>query len=72
MDEYLIANTTKTQRIELVRSWIPTDEAMDDAGDMDLFVLYADYINGEKEISECNAAFRAEDYADTAGSKLGG
>lgn len=58
MDEYLIANTTKSQRIELIKSWIPEDEAMDDSS-IDLWEMYRDYINGEKEISECNAAFHA-------------
>ncbi len=58
-EEYLIKNTTKQQRIELIRSWVPDDEAMD-CDDMELFDLYADYINGTKEIAECNAAFQAD------------
>ena len=56
MEKYLIANTTKEERIALIRSWIPEDEAMEDC-DIDLWDMYADYINGKKEISECNAAF---------------
>ena len=55
MDEYLIANTTKSERIALIRSWIPDDEVMDGC-DLDLFELYRDYIDGKKEISECNQA----------------
>ena len=56
MEKYLIADTTKAERIALIRSWIPDDEVMDGC-DIDLWDMYADYINGEKEISECNAAF---------------
>ena len=59
MNEYLIENTTKEQRIALIKSWIPDDEAMDDS-EIDLWDMYADYINGTKEISECNAAFSAD------------
>lgn len=59
MDKYLIKNTTKQERIELIRSWVPDDEAMD-GSDLELFDLYADYINGTKEIAECNAAFQAD------------
>ena len=55
MDEYSIANTTKEQRIALIRSWQPEDESMDD-NDMDLWEMYRDYIDGKKEIAECNAA----------------
>ena len=44
----------------MIKSWIPDDEAMDADGAPDLWDLYADYINGTKEISECNAAFHAE------------
>lgn len=31
-----------------------------DGCDIDLWDMYADYINGTKEIAECNAAFQAE------------
>ena len=30
MDEYSIKNTTKEQRIALIRSWQPEDESFDD------------------------------------------
>lgn len=56
MDEYSIANTTKEQRIELIRSWIPADEVMDE-NTVDLWEMYRDYIDGKKEIKECNEAF---------------
>ena len=56
MNEYLVANTTKEQRIELIKSWIPEDEAMDE-NDIDVWEMYRDYIDGKKEIAECNAVF---------------
>ncbi len=56
----LIKDTTKEERIALIKSWIPDDEAMDAEGAPDLWDLYADYINGTKEIAECNAAFHTE------------
>ncbi len=55
MDDYSIANTTKQQRIELIRSWQPEDESFDD-NDLDIWEIYRDYIDGKKEIAECNAA----------------
>lgn len=59
MNEYLIANTTKEERIKLIKSWTPEDEAFDD-DTVDMWEIYRDYIDGKKEISECNAAFNAE------------
>ena len=52
----LIADTTVAERIEIVRAWIPEDEAMDGC-DIDLWEFFDDYIKGKKEIAECNAAF---------------
>ena len=52
----LIADTTPRERMEIVRRWIPEDEAMEDC-DIDLWEYYDDYIKGKKEIAECNAAF---------------
>ena len=54
MEDYSIANTTKEQRIALIRQWIPDDDGIEDC-DMDLWDVYADYINGVKEIAEINA-----------------
>ena len=62
-NQYLISNTTKSERIAIIKSWIPEDEILDGC-DIDLWEMYADYINGKKEISECNAAFTAEYYMD--------
>ena len=59
MDEYSIKNTTREQRIALIRSWQPEDEKYDET-EIDIWEMYRDYIDGVKEIAECNAAFSAE------------
>ena len=56
MKSYLIKDTTKEERIELIRQWVPADEAMEDC-EIDLWDMYRDYINGVHEIAEINAAF---------------
>ncbi|MCQ2544473.1 MAG: purine biosynthesis protein PurH [Lachnospiraceae bacterium] len=56
MVDYSIKNTSKQERIELIRSWQPEDEVMD-SNDVDIWEMYRDYIDGKKEIAECNAAF---------------
>ena len=53
---YLIKETTKQERIELIRSWVPDDEVMDGC-DIDLWEMYRDYIDGKREIAEINASF---------------
>lgn len=55
----LIADTTMAERIEIIRQWIPADEALDES-DIDLWDFYDDYIKGKKEIAQCNAAFRPQ------------
>lgn len=60
MKSTLIKDTTKEERIALIRQWLPDDDGMNDDGGMDLWDLYADYINGTKEIAECNAAFHTD------------
>lgn len=55
MAKILISETTKEERIALIRQWIPDDDGLQDC-DMDLWEIYADYINGTREIAEINAA----------------
>ncbi len=55
----LIKDTTKAERIALIKSWLPDDDGLEDC-DIDLWEMYRDYINGEKEIAEINAAFQAD------------
>lgn len=62
-NKYLISETTKQERIALIKLWIPEDEVMD-GSEIDLWDMYADYINGTKEIAECNAAFQTDYYME--------
>ena len=62
-NKYLISETTKSERIAHIKSWIPEDEVMD-GSEIDLWDMYADYINGTKEIAECNAAFQTDYYME--------
>ena len=58
----LIKDTTKEERIALIRQWLPADDGLEDC-DIDLWEMYRDYIDGKKEIAEINAEFHA-DYAE--------
>ncbi len=55
MKSILIKDTTKDERIEIIKQWVPVDESMEDC-DMDLWEIYDDYIKGKREISEINAS----------------
>lgn len=55
MEKLLIAETTKEERIALIRKWVPDDDGLQDC-EMDLWDVYADYINGVREIAEINAS----------------
>ena len=59
MSRILIKDTTKEERIALIRSWIPDDDGLEDC-DIDLWDMYADYINGKREIAEINMAFEPD------------
>jgi hypothetical protein len=59
MKSNLIKDTTKEERIALIRQWIPDDDGLEDCG-IDLWDMYRDYINGEKEIAQINAEFHAD------------
>lgn len=58
MKSTLIKDTTKEERIALIREWIPVDDGLEDC-EIDLWDMYGPYIRGEMEIAECNAAFNA-------------
>lgn len=63
MNSYLIKDTTKEERIALIKQWIPTDDSLEDS-DMDLWDIYSDYINGIREISEINEAMAGTYYTE--------
>jgi hypothetical protein len=60
---YLISETTKEERIALIRQWIPDEDGIEDSG-MDLWDIYADYINGKREIAEINASMTGAFYTE--------
>ena len=61
---YLIKDTTKQERIELIRSLVLDDEVMDGC-DIDLWEMYRDYIDGKREIAEINASFNEGFYEES-------
>ena len=63
MKSTLIKDTTKEERIALIKAWIPDDDGLEDCG-IDLWDMYDPYIRGEKEIAECNADFHAGFYEE--------
>lgn len=63
MKSTLIKDTTKQERIELIRAWLPVDDGLEDC-EIDLWDMYRDYIDGKKEIAEINAEFRTSYYAE--------
>lgn len=64
MKSYKIADTTKSERIELIKQWIPVDDSVEDCG-IDLWDMYADYINGVREIEEINMSFSGGFYEES-------
>ena len=63
MKSNLIKDTTKEERIALIKQWIPDDDGMQDC-DMDLWDIYADYINGKKEIADIYAEMSGKFYTE--------
>lgn len=55
----LIKDTTKEERIALIKQWLPPDDGLNE-GEIDLWDMYADYINGKREVAEINASFTTE------------
>ena len=63
MKSILIKDTTKQERIELIREWIPVDDGLENC-EIDLWKMYRDYIDGKKEVAEINAEFRTSYYVE--------
>jgi hypothetical protein len=59
----LIKDTTKSERIALIKAWQPEEDGLDNCA-IDLWDMYRDYIDGKKEISEINEEFHADFYAE--------
>ena len=47
---FLIKDTTKEERIALIKEWIPDDDGCSDNCGISLWDMYDAYIKGEKEI----------------------
>lgn len=62
---YLIKDTTKEQRISLIKEWLPEGDGFEDEAIDLMWDMYDPYIRGEKEIAECNAAFRSGIYEES-------
>ena len=58
MRSTLIKDTTKSERIQIIKQW-EEEEGYEDSG-LDLMEYFREYIDGRKEISEVNAGFQAE------------
>ena len=57
MSGYLIKDTTKEERIALIRSWQEPDDCVGGSG-MDLVDMYDAYIRGEKRLQRSMGNFR--------------
>ena len=62
MKSILIKDTTKEERIAIIREWLPVDDGLEDC-EIDLWDMYDDYIRGEKEVAELNAEFQTDYFA---------
>ena len=56
MKSVLIKDTTKSERIAIIKEWIPVDVGLEDC-EIDMWEMYREYINGEKEIAQINEEF---------------
>ena len=56
--KYLIKDTTREERMEIVRRSFGTEDSCE-SGVADPFKMYQAYVDGEKEIAEINLAYRA-------------
>ena len=69
MSGYLIKDTTKEERIALIRSWQEPDDCVGGSG-MDLFDMYDAYIRGEKEIAEIDRKSTRLNSSHTLASRM--
>lgn len=61
MKSTLIKDTTKEERIALIKEWLPMEDGLEEC-EIDLWEMYRDYIDGKKEIAEINAEFQCDYY----------
>ena len=63
MKSILIKDTTKQERIDIIREWLPIEDGLEDC-EIDLWEMYRDYIDGKREVAEINASFQADFYTE--------
>ena len=63
MKSVLIKDTTKSERIAIIKEWIPVDDGLEDC-EIDMWEMYREYINGEKEIAQINEEFSKKMYGE--------
>ena len=51
MKSTLIKDTTKEERIALIKEWIPVDDGLEDC-EIDLWDMYRDYIDGKRSSTD--------------------
>ena len=56
---FLIKDTTKEERIALIKEWIPDDDGCSDNCGISLWDMYDAYIKGEKEIWQNKKTIRS-------------
>ena len=60
LNKYLVANTTREEREEIVREALSGCEGCDDnVSDFD-WAIYQPYIDGEMELNECTRNYRTK------------
>ncbi len=64
-EKYLIKNTTKEERIALIKEWLPPSDGFEDEGIDLMWEMYDPYIKGEKELQECNSSFSSGFYEES-------
>lgn len=73
MDKYLIKNTTKEQREQIVKDALGYSEfGCDEAGGRYGYDFYKPYIDGEKELSELSQTFRTSYVSESREVRSGG
>ena len=70
MDKFLIKNTTREQREQIVKDSLGySDVGCDDCSASYGYDMYQPYIDGEKELSEISKAFRASFVREDLGNR---
>lgn len=73
MEEFLIKNTTRAQREQIVKDSLGySDLSCDEGGGAYGYDMYEPYIDGKKELEEINREFRAYYLKDMEREERGG